>query len=217
ESYSIRARISIQDLWPCILKSGDMFALFNRIGDVPPAGATPGGIFYNDTRHLSQLDVLLNGHMPLLLSSAVDDDNVLFTIDVSNPDIFRGDQLVLASETLHLRRSKMLWEGTCYERVAIRNFDSKPQSCWLTILTGADFADIFEVRGMTRARHGKITTEKPDPGHFIYRYRGLDKHERMTRIGFVPQPWRLENGEATYLLELPPKGHMSLFMTIECS
>src|SRR5581483_11489458 len=69
ESYSIRARISIQDLWPCILKSGDMFALFNRIGDVPPACATPGGIFYNDTRHLSQLDVLLNGHMPLLLSA----------------------------------------------------------------------------------------------------------------------------------------------------
>ncbi|HEX3809732.1 MAG TPA: glycogen debranching N-terminal domain-containing protein [Rhizomicrobium sp.] len=215
-SYTIQAKASIQDQWPRILKSGDMFALFNQFGDVPQAGATPGGIFYNDTRHLSDLELLLNGQKPLLLSSAVDDDNVLFTIDISNPDIYRDGKLVLPSETLHVRRTKLLWQGTCYERIAVRNFDRHPQRCWLTIRADADFTDLFEIRGMVRMKRGKRTVDQSQPDVLAYRYAGLDKIERITRIRFSPAPRILENGEATYLLELPPKGHVSLFVTIEC-
>ena len=123
-TFYIQATESIQERWPRTLKQGDTFALFDALGDIVEPGATPGGIFHNDTRHLSGVQLLIDGQRPLLLSSAVENDNVVLTVDLSNPDIYQGGKIVLPRETLHVRRSKFLWHGTCHERIAIHNFDS---------------------------------------------------------------------------------------------
>ena len=123
-------------------------------------GATPGGLFHQDTRHLSGLEFLIDGQRPLLLSSAVENDNVVLTVDLSNPDIYENGKIVLPRETLHVRRSKFLWQGSCHERFAIHNFDAHPQRCWLTFNFDADFRDLFEIRGMQRAQRG-ATTHSP--------------------------------------------------------
>src|SRR6201992_3882829 len=132
-SIYIQATESIQERWPRTLKQGETFALFDTLGDIIQPGATPGGIFHLDTRHLSGIQLLIDGQRPLLLSSAVENDNVVMTVDLSNPDIYQGGKVVLARETLHVRRSKFLYAGICYERIAVHNFDSKPQRCWLTV------------------------------------------------------------------------------------
>ena len=41
------------------------------------------GLFFEDTRHLSELAVTLWGTRPLLLSSTVDTTNFLFTGDIA--------------------------------------------------------------------------------------------------------------------------------------
>jgi hypothetical protein len=58
-------------------------------------GLTPGGLFHNDTRYLSDVLLLLDGQRPLLLSSTVESDNVVLTVDLSNPDIYQGNALIL--------------------------------------------------------------------------------------------------------------------------
>src|SRR4029079_390600 len=76
------------------LKHGDCFAVFDSHGDI---GATPGGpdgIYFTDTRHLSHLEILLNGMHPLLLGSNVRDDNSILTVDLTNPDIYLGQKLL---------------------------------------------------------------------------------------------------------------------------
>ena len=139
-TFYIQATESIQQRWPRTLKQGDTFGLFDALGDCVAPALTPGGLFHNDTRYLSGLQLLIDGQRPLLLSSAVENDNVVFTVDLSNPDIYQGDTIALPREILHIRRSKLLWQGSCYERVAVRNFDSKPHKCWLTINFAADFS-----------------------------------------------------------------------------
>ena len=94
-SFYIQATESIQQRWPRTLKQGDTFALFDALGDWVAPALTPGGLFHNDTRYLSELQLLINGQRPLLLSSAVQTDNVVFTADLSNPDIYQGDALIL--------------------------------------------------------------------------------------------------------------------------
>ncbi len=140
-TFYIQATESLQERWPRTLKNGDSFALLDALGDVVEPGLTPGGLFHLDTRHLSELQLLIDGQRPLLLSSAVENDNVVLTADLSNPDIYQGGKIVLPRETLHIRRSKFLWEGTCFERIAIHNFDAHAHKCWLTIGFAADFRD----------------------------------------------------------------------------
>src|ERR1700748_1752590 len=157
-TFYIQATESLQERWSRTLNEGDTFALFDTLGDVVAPGATPGGVFHNDTRYLSGVQLLIDGQRPLLLSSAVENDNVVLTVDLSNPDIYQNGAVVLPRETLHVRRSKFLWQGTCHERIAIHNFDAHPRACWLTLNFAADFADLFEIRGMQRPRRGEITT-----------------------------------------------------------
>src|SRR3954470_8717895 len=144
-TFYIQATESIQQRWPRTLKQGDTFGLFDAMGDIIDPALTPGGVFHNDTRHLSGMQLLIDGQRPLLLSSAVESDNVVLTVDLSNPDIYQGSHLALPREILHVRGSKFLWDGTCYERIAIHNFDARPQKCWLSLNFAADFADLFEI------------------------------------------------------------------------
>lgn len=216
-SFYIQATQSIQERWPRTLKQGDSFAMFDALGDCISPGLTPGGLFHNDTRYLSGVQLLIDGQRPLLLSSAVENDNVVLTIDLSNPDIYQDGAIVLARETLHVRRSKFLWQGACHERIAVHNFDVKPQACWLTINFAADFADLFEVRGMQRPKRGDITSAVIGGTKTIFRYMGLDKIERRSEIAFDPAPRQLSKNQALYKVALAPGEHFALTMTVRCT
>jgi glycogen debranching enzyme len=216
-TFHIQATESIQERWPRTLKQGDTFAMFDALGDCVSPGLTPGGLFHNDTRYLSGVQLLIDGQRPLLLSSALENDNVVLTVDLSNPDIYQNGAIVLPRETLHVRRSKFLWQGACHERIAIHNFDVYPRACWLTINFAADFADLFEVRGMQRARRGEITTAVIGGAKTIFRYIGIDKIERRCEIAFDPAPRQLSKSQALYALQLEPGDHFALTMTVRCT
>ena len=74
-TFYIQATESIQQRWPRTLKQGDTFGLFDALGDCVNPGLTPGGLFHNDTRYLSGMQLLIDGQRPLLLSSAVASNN----------------------------------------------------------------------------------------------------------------------------------------------
>ncbi|HWY61762.1 MAG TPA: amylo-alpha-1,6-glucosidase [Rhizomicrobium sp.] len=216
-AFYIQATESIQERWPRTLKQGDTFALFDTMGDIVQPGATPGGLFHNDTRYLSGVQLLIDGQRPLLLSSAVENDNVVLTVDLANPDIYQGGKVVLPRETLHVRRSKFLWDATCHERIAVHNFGAQPQKCFISLSFAADFADLFEVRGLQRPRRGAITVTHKD-GHTVeFRYQGLDGIARRTEVCFSPAPHRLSDKEAVYALDLAAGERQALVMTVCCA
>jgi glycogen debranching enzyme len=216
-TFYIQATESIQQRWPRTLKQGDTFALFDALGDCVAPGLTPGGLFHNDTRYLSGLQLLIDGQRPLLLSSTVENDNVVFTVDLSNPDIYQGNAVVLPREILHIRRSKFLWQGICHERITVHNFDSRPHKCWLTINFAADFADLFEIRGMQRPKRGDITCAVIGNNKTIFRYVGLDRIERRSEICLDPPPHQLSKSQALYALELKPDEQFVLTTTVRCT
>src|SRR4051794_18946389 len=64
-----------------VLKDGDSFAIFDRYGDIQQTGLGEQGIYHDGTRHLSQLEFRLGTLRPFLLSSRINEDNVLLTVD----------------------------------------------------------------------------------------------------------------------------------------
>lgn len=215
-TFYIQATESIQQRWPRTLKQGDTFGLFDALGDCVNPGLTPGGLFHNDTRYLSDMQLLIDGQRPLLLSSGVENDNVVMTIDLSNPDIYQDGAIVLPREILHVRRSKFLWNGACHERLAVHNFDCKAHSCWLSLNFAADFADLFEIRGMQRPKRGEISSAVVGNSRTIFRYVGLDHVERRSEIGFDPPPQRLSKNQALYALTLQPGEQAAIVVTVRC-
>ena len=133
-----------------VLKQGDTFAVFDHYGDIQNTGLGEEGIYHDGTRFLSRLRLLLNDRRPLLLSSTVREDNLLLTVDLTNPDHKVNGDVILPRNTVHVLRTSLLWNAICYNRIDVRNFSLQPIQVRLTFLFGADFVDIFEVRGMHR-------------------------------------------------------------------
>lgn len=199
-----------------VLKHGDTFAAFNRFGDIDRFGGTELGLYHQDTRFLSRLAVRLGGTRPLLLSSTVRDDNGVMVVDATNPDLWRDGDVIVPRGTVHLFRSKLVWGETCHERLRLHNYGRTPVDLVLEAEFDADFADIFEVRGMARERRGRRVPVEPVPGQLTFAYEGLDGRLRRTRIVLQPVPSEAGEGSVAYRLHLPPRGEATLSWAIRC-
>ena len=194
------------------LKHGDSFAVLAVEGDLRENSAD--GLYHRDTRHLSRLELTLGGARPILLSSALRDDNSALVCDLSNSDLMASDGTRLPSETLHMRRFQFLWDGVLRECIRIRNFGDREARTELELSFAADFADIFEVRGSARARRGHLCPPEVAGDRVTFRYQGLDERERRTDVAFDPAPDALHGSRAIYRLCIDPKDSVAIHVTI---
>jgi len=215
--FFIPAGGSLEERRPRTLKSGDMFAVFDPHGDALRTASTPEGIFYRDTRHLSHFQLTLDGARPILLSSTLRDDNALLTCDLSNPDLLNDErQIVVEHDLIHLRRTRFLWNGACYERLLVRNFDERAQRMMVRFAFDADFSDIFEARGTVRDRRGRVQAPQVGQDQVVLAYMGLDERRRATVVRFEPVPDEMSAQEASFLVSLAPKESRTIFVQICC-
>jgi glycogen debranching enzyme len=149
----------------------------------------------------------------LLLSSNVQEDNAVLTVDLANPGMASRE---LRGELIHVNRLKFIWNAALYERILVRNFDVRPHDVTLSMEFGADFADLFEVRGYGRARRGEVSIERRSDSSVALRYFGLDGVERVTSLAFEPAPNRLDTTTAMFELSLGPGQGARLVLRIAC-
>ncbi len=200
-----------------VLKQGDSFALFSHYGDIDKQiGLGEEGIYHKGTRFVSRLEFFLFDAKPFFLSSGVREDNILLTVDLTNPDTIVSKNLFLPRGSIHVLRSKFLFEGGYYECIKIQNFALFPISLPFSIAFDADFADIFEVRGVRRERRGERLKATVREGSVILGYRGLDGVLRETSFTFSPNPTEIRDSQAIFWTNLAPKGTFTLFLTISC-
>jgi glycogen debranching enzyme len=198
------------------LKHDDTFVVVDSHGDIGASEGGPDGLFHTDTRHLSRLEFRVNGLPPLLLGSNLRDDNTSLTVDLTNPDLFIDDRLVLGKDTVHIVRTMFVWQGALYQRLAFRNFGSSRVIFQVSFSFDGDFADVFEVRGMRREKRGRLDRSIRSD-QVVLNYQGLDDVNRTTRLQFSPTPTRLDKGFASYRIELLPQGSQRIFVIGECN
>jgi glycogen debranching enzyme len=199
-----------------VLKNGDTFAVFDRFGDIDAPGPPELGMYHQDTRFLSRLALRLGSDRPQLLSSTVKEDNLLLAVDLTNPDVRQGDQVVVPRGTIHIFRAKMLWNAVCYDRLRVHNYGSATVDLSLVLQFEADFVDLFEVRGVERTRRGQRAPVQATGDSLAFSYVGLDGRTLRTRIGFDPPPTELLGSQAHYRIRLGPKAHATCSVAVRC-
>ncbi len=216
-AYAVGAASSLGERRLHSLKSGDTFGVFDQNGNILAGPGIADGLYHLDTRHLSSLDLRMNGEAPILLSSTIRDNNATLTCDLTNPDFFdTSGGLALAHDTIHLRRSRFIHGSACHERILVRNFSDRPQDIEIVIGFDADFADLFEARGMRRNRHGDRMAPEVGIDAAVLGYRGLDDRRRTTRLRFSPTPASMAADRATFRFTLAPQKRAILNIEIAC-
>ena len=212
--YHIAAGANVQERRTRTLKHADTFAVFDHRGDIGSETGSTEGLYQNDTRILSEFAVLLEDARPLLLSSTIQDDNTVFSADMSNPDLLVGDEIAVRREQVHLHRLRFLWQGACYERLLVRNFSDRNMRVRLALSFSADFADLFEVRGERRAARGQSTSLRRDDKSVELRYAGLDRVLRVTALNFEPAPATLTTARAAFEMTLKQHQVRRIFVRV---
>ncbi len=218
EQYYVRATSTRIDDRTRVLKHGDTFGVFDRFGDIQLIGRGEHGIYHQDTRFLSCLELRINGKRPLLLNSTVKSDNSLLTVDLTNPEVCLQEEGGghVPQGRLHIFRSKLLWEGICYEHIRATNYSLEPVSLDLTLDFRADFADIFEIRGTERKRRGQDLEPRILKNGVILSYKGLDGVIRCLRLMAKPSPHEVSSTRFLYRLNLEPRAKWDLFLHFCC-
>ncbi len=172
-----------------VLKHDETFGVFDQYGDVDAGERGSEGVFHRGTRFLSCLKLKFLRGRPLLLSSTIRRDNVLFAVDLTNPDISSEGRVLLHRGTLHIYRTQFLWRCRLYMSLRVRNFALTPVEVSFALEFGADFHDIFEVRGQKREQRGILREPQLNTrdGKVILEYEGLDHVIRRTIVGASPQ------------------------------
>lgn len=205
---------AIQDIRDAlIIRENTVFLLTDTDGSIPIGNISGLGLYHKDTRYLSGWDLSLIGVDPIVLQSTAELGFAMEQV-MTNPELInkRGD--LLPSGSMEIRRQRTL-DGCLVETVTLTNFAAIPLSLTLQYEFAADFADIFELRGMRREARGRLMQPRVQGRSGVaFRYRGLDGVSRQTRLRFETKPDELGASRAVFYLEIPPGGDRRVSVTV---
>lgn len=173
------------------LKHGSMYALTDPFGDVH-VDSRGLGVYDGDTRILSASVLRVDGQRPVLLRS---DDGGTWrgTVELTNADL-RDDpptgrtDSVPERESIGITRERSVDGGRFRERIVVANFTLRVYEVLVELELDADFADIFEVRGLQRDERGRLMPIETEDRAVTFGYHGVDGIDVATVVRFDEPP-----------------------------
>jgi len=200
-----------------VLKAGGAFLCARPDGDIRAPAVDGEGLYDHDTRVLSELRLSFGGVEPVLLSHSVE-SGYRAVVDATNPQIASEAGEPVPQETLNLRR-RFVIDERLYVEIELQSFNRRTVTVPLELWLGADFADVFEVRGVRRRpTRGRVMVPNVNGSGVAFAYEGQDGVFRETQVSFDPSPDTCElDGEragARWTLRLEPRQLRRILVTI---
>jgi glycogen debranching enzyme len=193
------------------LKHEGLFQLCDRYGDITEEPDAALGLYFRDTRFLSRWLLLVDGRRPLPLHAEADRNfsmlvETTYACERPMPDGRRR------TENVQISRHRWL-EGGFRESIKIQNFGHE-RVMRVELRFGADFLDLFEVRGMKRETRGTIREPEVAPGRVTLSYDGRDGVRRELAVSFDPAPDELDARHATWNVTAATKTVVQLDISV---
>ena len=213
---AVQAPPAAQDIRDTTLvKERDLFMLADLEGNVPLGSSNGFGLYHGDSRFLSAYELRIQGlHPTVLLSSGR--WPYLGSYVLTNPNLVTEDGRRIAEQSLQIRRYRIARALRLSESLVFQSYNSFPLTLTVALHVGADFADIFDVRGFVTESVGPRAVQvEYGTSEATFRYHGRDGIERSTRVRFDPPPTRLGDGLAEYRIELSGRAAQRIAVEID--
>lgn len=192
---------------------GKTFLAAKKTGDIWPPGHPNVGLFRDDTRYLSRLELVVNGYPPMVLSSTTTGAYAKrAAMTVKGAAYAEG--LDIPVNTVFLHREQVLEDAALDDVLHLQNFYKENVRLKIDVTYDADFMDIFQVRGIIRGKSGTYYAPIKTDDRMIFLYKGLDDVLRSTTISFQPPPTRIAGKTASWDIQLAPFGTAQISCTI---
>jgi len=203
----VEPRIAFQTLEPrkvnnLTLVDGKTFLSTTVAGDIVPPGAPDVGLFHDDTRFLSHLELRVGGHRAVVLSSSTE-KSFASQVELTTGNITLRNSFDLPENTVHIRREQLLNGQIFFDRITCENFNLASVDLFVELTFDVDFVDVFQVRGLARSAQGQYFRPLVRNDGLTFVYRGRDNLMRQTNIEMSPPPSQIEDRTARWDIKLP--------------
>lgn len=179
-----------------VIKDDDVFLVTEHMGDIVAGSENTFGLYYQDTRFLSRMELFVDGRKPTLLSSSNKHSFLsVFHYTMAVPDVGSFD----------IQRERFIYQGTFYEKVTVINYFLTEKQFHLTMSFGADFQDMFIVRRYREGFLGQTKTPIQGENQLTLAYEGTDHLRRETVIHWDRHANTTMDGDVNFSLQLLPK------------
>lgn len=184
------------------LVEGTSFCISLPNGDIYPEH--PHGLFFQDTRILSRLNLAVNGQ-PLepLAAQTKEPYRAVFACRVIRSDGYADSPLIV-------ERTRELGIGIV-EHITVHNHSTTPVECAVSLTVSSDFADVFEVKEARSPREWAETREYDGKTLSIS---GRWHDVRKSVVVGSPTPWNAEGEELNCVITIPPRGEWNTVLTV---
>ena len=192
----------------------DGYSFFVRT--TPDELGPEGGLYHRDTRFLSELAVDVAGTELTHIGETLDAANErTVTLATAGPAVneIRDRNVPKHSEVVVQRRQSVHEAEGYAETVVLENHAAASRSVTLTVRFDADFADLFEVRGLGTDIDRDVRRTANDRSVVLrYDYETADGESvtRATRLRFGRRPESLSETAAVFSARVPPQGRFEL-------
>jgi glycogen debranching enzyme len=174
------------------LVEGQAFCISLASGDI--LAGLPHGVFYRDTRFLSELRLRVNGRSPEpLAANATDPFSAAFVLR-DHPQVGYADSPLMVFRHRYVGRGLR-------EDIVVRNFGVEPAFVGLELFVDVDFADLFEVKEGRVEKTGSRTVEHDATG-ITWSYR-RGRFLRGARLELSTRPSSVDE-QIVYEVIVPP-------------
>src|SRR5688572_27624269 len=194
------------------IKHDRVFLLCDRHGDIPDKNMAALGLYFRDTRFLSRYELEIDGMRPTYLHSEVD-RNYSMLVQATLPVTSVDPTGVETKKNVSVSRHRWLEHGL-HETIRVQNFGSTRRRVRISLAFGADFLDLFVVRGFQRKESGKMLDPIVEEDGVSFGYDGLDGLHRELEIRFEPHPKRISSRGATFELRVDPQSVSEIEVSI---
>ncbi|HEV7535230.1 MAG TPA: glycogen debranching N-terminal domain-containing protein, partial [Acidimicrobiia bacterium] len=184
------------------LVEGPAFCISGRSGNMH--ASFPEGLFYRDTRFLSEMELRVNGQVPEPLAATTTDPFSASFVLRDHPLRGRADSHLVVFRHRYVGRGMR-------EDIVVRNFGEEPAFCGIELSLNCDFADLFEVKEGRVERTGELRLEADRTRMtFTYRRGGV---RRGTFVDFSTAP-KINGNIASYELIVPARGQWATCLQV---
>ncbi|MBE3559870.1 MAG: amylo-alpha-1,6-glucosidase [Ktedonobacteraceae bacterium] len=167
------------------LKSGDAFLIADGRGDFHPAKREMG-LFWHGTRFLRTCDLSLKDCPLAVLSHHIASLGDACQVDLTNTPFTDASGVEVAHGEIYICRQLELQSDQFIQTFTLTSFHTDPLTLTLNLHIGADFRDMFEVRGAVREGRGMVFPPVLNDDVLLLSYQGLDNVQRETEILLTP-------------------------------
>ena len=186
------------------LVEGSAFAISDSSGNMAPGA--PHGLFFRDTRFLSELDLRVNGRYPeVLAATSTEPFSAQFALRARSQSDTRSESGLMIFRNRYVGRGMR-------EDIVVRNFGEEPAYCQLEMQLDSDFADLFEVKEGRLSTEGEHRQLEVGDGALTFTYRkgGVSRGARL-RLSGAPV---LTGSSAVFEVIVPAHGQWSTCLQV---